>query len=85
MDEGIARLHAATRAIADLMTHHPQMIGLDFADVRSVLDLSRTLPARQRGEVAVCGHGAASGPDRGARATEAALEDLRHQSRALRG
>lgn len=85
MDEGIARLSAATRAIADLTTHHPQIIGLDFADVRSVLDLSSTTPARQRGEVAVCGHGAASGPDRVARATEAALEDLRHQIRALRG
>lgn len=85
MDEGVARVHAATRAIADLMTHHPQIIGLDFADVRSILDLSDSSRERSGGELAVCGHGIASGPDRAVRATEAALEDLRDQIRALCG
>ena len=52
---------------------------------RVIEGAARTLPARQPGEMAVCGHGTASGPDRVARATEAALEDLRDQLRALRG
>lgn len=85
MDEGVARLYAATRAVADLMTQHPQIIGLDFADVRSILDLSCSIRERFGGDRAVCGHGIAGGPDRAVRATEAALEDLRDQIRELRG
>lgn len=74
--EGDARVYAAIRAVGYLCTQ-PKLIGLDFADVRSILDRDG------EGGVAVVGHGIAKGPDRAVKAAEAALADLREQLAGL--
>lgn len=53
------------------------LIGLDFADIHSVLALDCG------GGLAVCGHGTASGPDRATKAAEAALANLKDELAAL--
>ena len=58
---------ASVRAISDLLTI-VTLIGIDFCDVRTVLD---------GGGRAVCGVGEAEGPNRAIRAAEAALVDVK--------
>lgn len=74
--EADARIHAAIRAVADLLTQGPRLPAVDFADVRAV--------AEDCGGMAVTGHGVASGPGRAAKAAEAAWADLQDQLAALR-
>ena len=66
------RMDAAIKAISGLVTHPPNLVGFDFADLRTAL--------LNQGR-AVFGEGEASGPDRAIKAVEAALGDLK---RAIR-
>lgn len=77
MREADARIYAATKTLLEMAAKPNWLIGLDFADIRSVLD-------RDWGAgIAVCGHGTASGPDRATKAAEAALADVKDQLAAL--
>ena len=63
---------AVIRAITGLVTGPPNLIGLDFADLRlALLNQGR----------AVFGQSEAEGPDRARRAVDAALDDLKRQLR----
>lgn len=79
-DQGLDDVAEAVRTIADLLTR-VNLIGIDFADVRTVLHRDG-LAGAGGGGVAWLGTGEASGPDRAVKATEAALLDLKRQLRA---
>ena len=66
---------AAIRAITGLVTGPPNLIGFDFADLRTAL---------HRGGRAVFAQGEAEGPDRARRAADAAIANLRRQLRQAR-
>jgi len=63
---------AVIRAITELVTDPPNLIGFDFADLRT---------AFIGGGRAVFAQGEAEGPDRARRAADAALADLKRQLR----
>ncbi len=75
--EADARIYAATKTLLDMAAKPNWLIGLDFADMRAVLDRDCG------GGLAVCGHGIASGPDRAKKAADAAIADLTDQLAAL--
>lgn len=66
------RVAAIIKAVSELVTQPPTLIGFDFADLRQGLaDQGR----------AVFGQGEATGENRAIRAAELALADLRRQLR----
>ncbi len=66
------RIAAIIKAVSDLVTQPPTLIGFDFAEVRAAL--------HDKG-CAVFGQGEASGEDRAIRVAELALADIRRQTR----
>ena len=66
------RIAAVIKAVSDLVTQPPTLIGFDFADARAAL--------HDKGR-AVFGQGEASGENRAVRAAELALADIRRQTR----
>ena len=76
-DQGLDDVTEAVRTITDLLTR-VNLIGIDFADVRTVLHRDG-LAGAGGGGVARFGTGEASGPDRAVKAAEAALRDLKQR------
>jgi cell division GTPase FtsZ len=76
-DQGLDDMTEAVRTITDLLTR-VNLVGIDFADVRTVLHRDG-LAGAGGGGVARFGTGEASGPDRGVKAVEAALLDLKRR------
>lgn len=74
--EADTRLYAAIKAVADLLTKGPRLPAVDPVDIQSIF--------ADCDGVAVAGHGVASGPNRAARAAEAAMADLKDQIAAVR-
>jgi cell division protein FtsZ len=66
------RIAAIVKALSELVTQPPTLIGFDFADLRDAL--------HDKGR-AVFGQGEASGENRAIRAAELALADIRQQLR----
>jgi cell division GTPase FtsZ len=74
------RMAAIIAAITGLVTGPPNLIGFDFADLRSALIEHEPAPA-QAGGYALFGQGEASGPDRAIRAADSAINDIKRQLR----
>lgn len=70
--EADARVWAAIKTIADLVTKGPTIPAVDLADIRVLFE-----EECGHGGGAVCGHGIASGPDRATKAAAAAMADLK--------
>ena len=82
-DPALDAVREAVRAVTDLLTH-VTLIGIDFADVRTVLHRDG-LDGQGGGGPAVLGTGEVSGPADGGRAVqaaEAAIADFRRQLRS---
>ena len=71
-DPTLDRMAAIVKAVSELVTQPPTLVGFDFADLRYAL--------HDRGR-AVFGQGEASGENRAVRAAELALADIRRQLR----
>ena len=69
------RMAAIIKAVSELVTQPPTVIGFDFADLRAAL--------HDKGR-AVFGQGEASGENRAVRAAELALADIKRQLRPAR-
>ena len=75
-DPAHERIAAIVKAVTELVTQPPTLLGFDFADLRQGLV--------DQGP-GVFGQGEASGENRAVRAAELALADLRRQLREQRG
>ena len=71
-DPAHEEIAAVVRATTSLVTGEPNLVGFDFADLRTAL---------KDGGRAVFGQGEATGPDRATRAAEAAIADLKRKLR----
>ncbi len=71
-DTALDEIAAVIRATTSLVTNEPNLVGFDFADLRTAL---------HQGGNAVFGQGEAAGPDRATRAAEAAIADLKRKLR----
>lgn len=78
-DQGLDDVREAVRTVTDLLAY-VNLIGIDFADIRTVLHRAG-LHGAGGGGLAHFGTGEASGPDRAVKAAEAALRDLKRRCR----